>query len=118
MKCLYACGRSKRRTTAHTAPTGASIACTTAEQHCPAPAACSWCRATSPGTAPHDAACAAAFHPPPPAATRALCGADGLDAVYGIIHLLTAPHLQPSFPASSSELMVDKGALQRELALG
>ncbi|KAF6990626.1 hypothetical protein CFC21_007800 [Triticum aestivum] len=97
MKCLYACGRSKRRTTAHTAPTGASIACTTAEQHCPVPAACSWCRATSPGTAPHDAACAAAFHPAPTAATRARCGADGRDAVYGIIHSRCT-----SLPLSSS----------------
>uniref|UniRef100_A0A804Q0L1 Uncharacterized protein n=1 Tax=Zea mays TaxID=4577 RepID=A0A804Q0L1_MAIZE len=83
MKCLYACGRSKRRTTDHTAPTGAAIACTTAEQHCPARAACSWCRATSAGTAAHDAPCDAAFAPPP-LSTRLCCCGDGRGAVYGI----------------------------------
>ncbi|BAS94506.1 Os05g0473101, partial [Oryza sativa Japonica Group] len=90
MKCLYACGRSNRRTTDHTASTGAAIACTTAEQHCPTPAACSWCLATSAGTATHDAACPAApaaFNTPPPPQPpiRLCCGGDGRGAVYGII---------------------------------
>ena len=110
MKCLYACGRSKRRTTDQTAPTGAAIACTTAEQHCPARAACSWCRATSAGTAAHDGPCDAAFPTPPQPAIRLCCCGNGLGAVYGIAAaccllapLLDAPYSAPTVLGFSSE---------------
>jgi hypothetical protein len=100
---LYACGRSKRRTTDQTAPTGAAVSCNTAEQHCPARAACSWCRATSAGTDAHDAPCDA--FDPAAAATRLCWCADGRGLVHGIIASIFLL-LTSQYPTSKSSMFL------------